>query len=189
MWRTRLSRTWDWIRSRKLVGEDEHHFYYTEFIARDKPERRYVEYKDQNITHSSDRMPIEWWSWLHNSREDIPTVEEISLSAAQQESLAQKVAILEAEDEKQRLRQFAGGSPIPKAAEEEARARRRKKAMLRLTNAASPENAYAESSILSSDKSSSFGEDGKPLNPEEDPKVWYKSTVLQCDVPLTQESN
>lgn len=176
MWRSRLSKTWDWIRSRKLVGEDEHHFYYTEFIARDKPERRYVEYKDQNITHSSDRMPVEWWSWLHNRRDATPTIEEIAMSAAQQVSLAQKVAILEAEDEKQRLRQFAGGSPKSKATEEEVRARRRKKAMLRLTNAASTDYASHESSIvLTQDKSKGYGEDEKPLNPEEDPKVRYKS--------------
>lgn len=172
MWRTRLSRTWDWIRSRKLVGEDEHHLFYTEFIAKDKPERRYVEYKDQNLTHSSDRMPIEWWSWLHNRRDDTPTSEELAMSEMKQQHLAQKVAILEAEDEKQRLRQFAGGSGMNKSSEEEVMARRRKKAMMRLTNAASPaESTSKESGIVQTgDKAKGYGDDGQVLNPGQDPK-------------------
>ncbi|CDF33244.1 conserved hypothetical protein [Chondrus crispus] len=168
MWRTRLSRTWDWLRSRKLVGEDEHHFFYTEFIASDKPERRYVEYKDQNITHSSDRMAIEWWSWLHNRRDETPTCEELAMSEANQQRLAQKVAILEAEDEKQRLRQFAGGQPL-QAAEEEARARRRKEAMMRLTNAASPSDAAVASGMSQGGAAVKASGEGGAMNPEENP--------------------
>lgn len=172
MWRSRLSRTWDWLRSRKLVGEDEHHFFYTEFISADKPERRYVEYKDHNITHSSDRMAIEWWSWLHNRRDDTPSREELAMSEAKQQRLAEKVAILEAEDEKQRLRQFAGGqvAQTAQAAEEEVRARRRKKAMMRLTNAASPGGADA---IETREAGKMSGEDAA-VNPEETPSVRVK---------------
>lgn len=142
MWRSRSFRIWDWLRSRRLVGEDQHHFFYAEFVASDKPERRYVEYKDRDITNSSDRMTIEWWSWLHNRRDSVPSDEEIMISALKKETLAKRVAVLEAEDEKQRLRQFSG-APIPNVREEEAQARRRKKVLLNLSRAAGPPNVNA----------------------------------------------
>lgn len=134
MWRTRFSRTWNWLRSRKLVGEDEHHLFYTEFIEEGKPERRYVEYKDSDITQSSDRMHIEWWSWLHNRRDSVPTAEEIAHAILKQERLKANVARIEAEDEKQRLRQFAGGKA---SSPEDVAERRKRKAFTRLEEAAS----------------------------------------------------
>lgn len=197
MWRTRLSKTWDWIRSRQLVGEDQHHFFYTEFISKGKPERRYVEFKDQNITHSSDRMSIEWWSWLHNRRDYTPSIEEIAMSELQQQTLAERVAVLEAEDERQRLRQFAGSSPggRAKSTEEEARARRRKKALLRLVDASSPvaqseEGEPARSFV----PPASHGQEGRNLNPEENPTVVShistKSGIsaFRLESPLTKSS-
>lgn len=146
--------------------------FYTEFIAKDKPERRYVEYKDQNITHSSDRMPIEWWSWLHNRREDIPTANELALSARKQESLAARVAVLEAEDEKQRLRQFAGGAKTAKATDEEVSARRRKKALLGLVNAASPSQDTDSYLSPQTGPPAQHGAENQSMNSHQDPKVF-----------------
>lgn len=142
MWRARLSKTWDWLRSRRLVGEDEHHLFFSEFVESGKPERRYVEYKDRNITHSSDRMPIEWWSWLHNRRDVVPTTLELAASETARHRLAERVAVLEAEDERERLRQMsglsqaAGGGTGEAAVQEEVQAKRRRKVLLRLHNAA-----------------------------------------------------
>lgn len=189
MWRMRLSRTWDWIRSRTLVGEDKHHLFYSEFVSKGKPERRYVEFKDQNITHSSDRMSIEWWSWLHNRRDNIPTVEEIQLSERQQQRLAERVAVLEAEDEKQRLRQFAGTSPKTKATEEEVKARRRKKALLGLINAAVPPGQSSEDSLSTRPfvPPAKHGSEGRNMNHEEDPTVF--SNVLLTVLPYCLHSS
>eukprot|EP00186_Timspurckia_oligopyrenoides_P001161 CAMPEP_0182446088 /NCGR_PEP_ID=MMETSP1172-20130603/3984_1 /TAXON_ID=708627 /ORGANISM="Timspurckia oligopyrenoides, Strain CCMP3278" /LENGTH=146 /DNA_ID=CAMNT_0024641969 /DNA_START=233 /DNA_END=673 /DNA_ORIENTATION=+ len=51
-------------------------------------------------------LPVEWWSWLHGSRDDIPTKEELMASALKREQLKQRVAKIDAEDKKQRLRQL-----------------------------------------------------------------------------------
>lgn len=184
MWRTRFSRAWDWLRSRKLVGEDEHHLYYTEFIERGKRERRYVEYKDQNITHSSDRMPVEWWSWLHNRRNNAPSVEEIALSEVKQEQLAERVSILEAEDEKQRLRQFAGSMSGRKESmtEEEIRAKRRKNVMVRLAKAASPASPEDGKDVVVATEVESMpdGEKDEGANTQEEAQVRLFGTCLGC---------
>lgn len=178
MWRTRISRTWDWLRSRKLVGEDQHHLYYTEFIEKGKPERRYVEYKDNDITSASDRMHIEWWSWLHNRRDTVPSPDEIAISDIKQQQLAQRVAILEAEDEKQRLRQFSGSVPNKhntSYTEEEARAKRRNKVMMRLANAASPgDRAASDAAIVPmSGQAQQRDVDDGAANPDKDPTVSF----------------
>lgn len=155
---------WDWVRSRRLVGEDENHLFYSEFVEKGKPERRYVEFKDNNILHSSDRMPIEWWSWLHNRRENVPTEEEIATSVRARESLAKRVAELEEEDERQRIRQMMAASHASNptddttsstslgvaelnhatvtAARDELAARRRRKALERLQDASTPTESY-----------------------------------------------
>lgn len=165
MWRSRLSKAWDWVCSRRLVGEDEHHLFYAEFVEKGKPEKRYVEYKDNDITQASDRLPIEWWSWLHNRRDDAPSTAEIIASIRARERLASRVAVLEAEDERQRLRQMSGMTSdsntepntlapqitgtqdvinAAKAAGEELAARRRRKALERLQGAAVPPTAPAD---------------------------------------------
>lgn len=102
-----MARAMDWVRSRRLVGEDEHHLFFSEFLGTGKPERRYVEYKDSDLTHSSDRMDVEWWAWLHNRRPTTPTAHELAQAARARAALADRVAIIQAEDERQRLR---GGS-------------------------------------------------------------------------------
>lgn len=173
MWKSGLARTWDWILSRRLVGEDRYHLFYSEFVAKGKPEKRYVEYKDKNITHSSDRMPIEWWSWLHNRRDSIPTLEELEFSELKKEHLAEKVAILEAEDEKQRLRQFSGTKPLRTNAEEEARARRRKNVMLEL--ARPPQSAAdAPLSVSKAVKPVGFHDDRNTRNEGQESTVGYR---------------
>lgn len=170
MWRTRLSKVWDWLKSRKLVGEDDHHLYYSEFIEKNKPDRRYVEYKDKNILHSSDRMPIEWWAWLHNRRDTIPADSEIKEAELKRQSLAMRVAALEAEDEKQRLRQFSGAPKSPLRSEAEAR--RRKKAMMRLSKAASPSDTDESGIEISAQVSIRAGlGETKMRNTEEEPQV------------------
>lgn len=183
MSRSRLSKLLDWVRSRRLVGEDDHHLFFTEFVEKGKPERRYVEYKDNNLTHSSDRMAIEWWSWLHNRRETVPTNEEVAASAQALRKLAERVAVLEAEDERQRLRQqqnmnahheddqysgpsadaaaavlmgaSSGRADESKANEEEVGARRRRKALERLKNASAP-GVGMDSAVVSTSKSGEF---------------------------------
>lgn len=182
MWRTRLARTWDWIRSRRLVGEDEHHLYYSEFVAKGKSERRYVEYKDRDITQSSDRMPIEWWSWLHNRRDAEPTPDEIALSERKQQNLAERVAILEAEDEKQRLRQYAGSNQYPARAER--RAARRRDVLESLAKAASPDQQSTEGITLASTAHVKKSRDGvSERNIEEDPKVRQTNSLFPSPEP------
>ena len=167
-----MSRTIDWLWSRRLIGEDENHRFYTEFVEKGKPEKRYVEYKDRNITHSTDRMPIEWWSWLHNRRDIPPTPEELVASEQRQRHLAQKVAILEAEDEKQRLRQFSA----PKSETiEEKRTRRQAEVRQQLTQAsAMPSSARPSGDLdivpsVTQTRSMEQGDDER--NEEEEPHV------------------
>lgn len=172
--------------------------FFTEFVEKGKPERRYVEYKDNNITHSSDRMAIEWWSWLHNRRETVPTNAEIAASARALQKLAERVAVLEAEDERQRLRQqnmnvhrtgndgdqysgpnadaaaavLMGGSSgrtDASANQEEVGARRRRKALERLKNASAP-GAGMDSAVVSTPKSGEFNHE---RNVHEEPTVCY----------------
>lgn len=172
MWRSRLSRTIDWLWSRRLIGEDENHRFYAEFLEKGKPEKRYVEYKDQNITHSTDRMPIEWWSWLHNRRDTAPTPEELVASEQRQRHLAQKVAILEAEDEKQRLRQFS--SPKSETMEEK-KTRRQTEVRKQLTQAAAMPSTARPSGGLdivpSVIPSRSMDQGNDKRNEEEEPQV------------------
>lgn len=170
MWRTRFSKLWDWVRSRRLVGEDENHLFYSEFVEKGKPERRYVEFKDSNALDSSDRMPVEWWSWLHNRREDVPSEEEIVSSVRARERLAERVAEIEQEDERQRIRQMIAPSqesnPVydtaviapsgidepnranVAAARDELAARRRRRALERLQDASTTKK-NAEKEIAS----------------------------------------
>lgn len=199
MSRSRLSKLVDWVRSRTLVGEDAHHLFFSEFIEKGKPERRYVEFKDNNLTHSSDRMAVEWWSWLHNRRDTVPTNEEVSASARALQKLAERVAILEAEDERQRLRQQnmqgtgtntdaedTGPSAEAAAAvligggvrvggvdsnKEEIGARRRRKALERLQNASSPGSNLGGAVVPSS--KSADGE--RDRNIHKDPTVCYSA--------------
>lgn len=195
MWRVRLSRTWDWLKSRRIVGEDEHHLFYEEFIAKGKRERRYVEYKDNNITSSSDRMSVEWWSWLHNRRDDAPTIEEVENCELARRQLKERVALLEAEDERQRLRGVVSGSgnassntnenPLVELVmkssmgKEEVEAKRRRKAMERLNNAA----AGREASSVHPKGAIKIGSDGDDVdrNVYEEPTVCFFYIYIFAD--------
>lgn len=143
----------DWLRSRRQVGEDAYHRYYAEFIAKGMPERRYVEYKDGNHVHVSDRMDTEWWSWLHNRRNLPPTEEELTTKQKQQHILAQRVQAIEMEEERRRLRMslhnrgrdnedpstgYNATDERPENAAERDVLRRRR-TLLRLQQAASPQ--------------------------------------------------
>ncbi|KAI0564991.1 NADH ubiquinone oxidoreductase subunit NDUFA12 [Gracilaria domingensis] len=168
MWRSRLTRALDWLKSRRLVGEDEHHLFYSEFIEKGKPERRYVEYKDSNILDSSDRMAVEWWAWLHNRRDTIPSIEEIQESELRKHVLAQRVAVIEMEDEKQRLRQFSGAPRTRSTSEAEAK--RRKKVMMRLSKAASPAATDYDPGIVPVSNEEYMNESRTERNTAEEPQ-------------------
>lgn len=167
MWRARLSRTVDWLLSRRLMGEDAHHWFYTEFVARGAPERRYVLYKDRDHTHSSDRMAVEWWAWLHGRRDAVPGAEELARARGREKGLAERVKVLEAEDEKMRLRQFAGGAGVG----ESTRTRKNKLleiAMQRVSGAVpsgTAEKAGDRGEVVVKDQEGS----GSELNPREEP--------------------
>ena len=150
--------------------------YYFEYVAKGKPERRCVEYKDRVILNSSDRMPIQWWSWLHNRRDTVPTPDEIARSELQKEILAEKVAILEAEDEKQRLRQFAGAAHD--LSKEEKRARRRKDVILEMRNAASPHSAKNSGVAVSPARERRIDNEELRRNEDEEPSVRRKSRAV-----------
>lgn len=140
----------DWLWSRRQVGEDAYHRYYAEYVGKGVAERRYVEYKDGNHVHASDRMDTEWWSWLHNRRSLPPTEEELLIKRQQQHVLAQRVQAIELEEERRRLRSLhnrnrqdhhtptpSPGEPPANAAERDVR--RRQRTLLRLQQAASPQ--------------------------------------------------
>lgn len=172
----------DWLRSRRQVGEDAYHRYYAEFIAKGMPERRYVEYKDGNHVHVSDRMDTEWWSWLHNRRDLPPTQEELTTKQKQQHILAQRVQAIEMEEERRRLRMSLHnrgrhsedpytGSSAPDERPKNAAERdvlRRRRTLLRLQQAASSQQVE-----------STTGSDDTPPSPE--PDIPSRDDAAQSD--------
>lgn len=102
MWRARLLALWDRVLSRRLVGTDSHGNKYYIQDLRGRKERRIVEYRGGMM--STREVPVEWWAWLHLRRESPPTPEELARAARARESLAERVAALDAEDRKERLR-------------------------------------------------------------------------------------
>jgi NADH:ubiquinone oxidoreductase subunit len=105
MWRSKMAVAWDWMASRKAVGRDVAGNFYYVSTTKGVPTRRFVEFKDG--VPSTETMPIEWWAWLHRRRDLPPTEEELARATRQSEALAERVAILNAEDEKDRLRSLA----------------------------------------------------------------------------------
>lgn len=100
----------DWCLSRKAVGTDkEGNVYFEETKQTGSVRKRFVKYTNDSVpdVHS---VPVEWWSWLHYMREDAPSEEEILKHEAHRATVAEKVAKLEAEDRKQRLKQFVSGA-------------------------------------------------------------------------------
>jgi NADH:ubiquinone oxidoreductase subunit len=91
----RLSSLWDRAIGRRMVGKDSHgnQFFLQASSEAGKPARRIVEHP--NGTPDSASMDIEWWSWLHGRREELDTPREV---------LAERVAVINAEDAKNRLR-------------------------------------------------------------------------------------
>lgn len=132
-WRGRVTRAVNWLRSRRKVGEDGRHTFYAEYMGRGEAEKRYVEYEDGDICDSSNDMHTEWWAWLHNRRNQPPTPDEISNARARANALQRRVKILEEEDARQRLRQFAS-QPNTDAKSEGVRRERAKERLLRSAN-------------------------------------------------------
>eukprot|EP00171_Calliarthron_tuberculosum_P020955 IDg20955t1 len=130
-WRVQLTRTVNWLRSRRKVGVDGRHTFYSEYVGRAHPEKRYVEYEDGDLCDSSHGMHTEWWAWLHNRRDEPPTPAEIAAARARADALQRRVQIIEEEDARQRLRQFAGATS-PKT--DEVRRERAKERLLRTAN-------------------------------------------------------
>lgn len=59
-------------------------------------------------------VPPEWSQWLHKTREEAPSAEDIARGVAHREAFRQRVAELEAEDAKRRFQErTAGGSGAP----------------------------------------------------------------------------
>ena len=125
----------NWLRSRREVGRSGRHVFYTEYVERGAPERRYVEFDDGDLTDSAHGMPTEWWAWLHNRRDDPPTEGELKMSAARAESLQRRVRAIEDEDRRQQLR-AASGRTAAHAAYSSADDVRRERAKERLTRQA-----------------------------------------------------
>lgn len=109
-WRTRLGTALNWLRSRREIGRDGRHTFFAEYTGQGQPERRYVEYADGDLTDSSHGMATEWWAWLHGRREHPPTSAELERSRRNAAALAKRVAALEDEDRRERLRQGLTGS-------------------------------------------------------------------------------
>lgn len=135
----------DWLWSRRQVGEDVYHRYYAEFTGRGKPDRRYVEYKDGNHIHASDRMDTEWWSWLHHRRDVPPTQQELEGKRNQKQILAQRVQAIEVEEERRRLRSSLqsqthqnNNTRSSNGSIDDVIAHRRRKVSMRLQQAALP---------------------------------------------------
>mmetsp|Transcript_18514 Transcript_18514/g.32140 ORF Transcript_18514/g.32140 Transcript_18514/m.32140 type:complete len:175 (-) Transcript_18514:680-1204(-) len=105
MWRGRVARIVDWLYSRSLVGKDLQGNAYYIYYRANEPEKRMVEYinkYDQDAKH----LPIEGYSWLVHSRADFPKETELRESEEKRRILQMRVAAIEAEDNKQRLRQI-----------------------------------------------------------------------------------
>eukprot|EP00871_Galdieria_phlegrea_P000315 jgi/Galph1/1284/GphlegSOOS_G5989.1 len=105
-----LYRVVDYVLSRKEVGIDRQgNVYFEETKQVGTAKKRFVKYRDES-TPDVHSVPVEWWSWLHYMRDTPPTEEEIASHEAYRARVAEKVAKIEAEDNKQRLRQFASTS-------------------------------------------------------------------------------
>lgn len=133
-WRARLASAVNWLRSRQEVGKDGRHIFYSEYVGKGVPEKRYVEFLDGDLTDSSHGMPTEWWAWLHNRRDAPPTPEELQRSSVQAERLQQRVQRLEDDDARERLRQFGAKLPQHSTAAEDARRERVKERLMRSAN-------------------------------------------------------
>ncbi|GJD08380.1 hypothetical protein Gasu2_26860 [Galdieria sulphuraria] len=98
----------DWCLSREAIGTDKQgNVYFEETRQTGSVRKRFVKYTSIPDVHS---VPVEWWSWLHYMREDPPSEQEISSHEAHRAKVAEKVAKIEAEDRKQRLKQFVSGT-------------------------------------------------------------------------------
>jgi len=78
--------------------------YFLEYEGQGKKGRRSVEYAP-NSTRDSKALPTEWWSWLHYSRDSIPTEEELLASERARRNLKARVEEIENLDRTQRLQQ------------------------------------------------------------------------------------
>jgi NADH:ubiquinone oxidoreductase subunit len=142
MWRARLASACDWLVARSLAGTDSWgNKYYTQAV-KGRADRRYVEFRDGSP--SPETMPVQWWAWLHGRRDAPPSPAELARAEADQEALAARVAVLCAEDAKERLRGLGDRTPGPPSPEDASvkhemhsasRAERQRVAMLQLASA------------------------------------------------------
>ncbi|GJQ09866.1 hypothetical protein GpartN1_g1657.t1 [Galdieria partita] len=108
--RSSWKRIIDWCLSRKAIGTDKQgNIYFEETRQTGSFRKRFVKYRNESIpdVHS---VPVEWWSWLHYMRENPPSEQEILNHEAHRSKVAEKVAKIEAEDRKQRLKQFVSST-------------------------------------------------------------------------------
>lgn len=145
MWRSQLSSLYNRAVGRRLVGRDTHGniFFLQSSTEPGKAARRVVEHPDGAPDSSS--MDIEWWAWLHGRREeeDVPLPAELQRAAKARDDLAERVAVINAEDEKDRLRGL--GSAGTKR--ESTPAERKRAALMQL--ASSPDVALSDRPLQS----------------------------------------
>jgi NADH:ubiquinone oxidoreductase subunit len=83
------------LTNKKYVGNDKFgNFYYM------KGDRRLVEMKGD---FEPNKIPVQWFSWLNQSREQPPTPEELQKFELKQEILKKKVKELEEKEQKNLL--------------------------------------------------------------------------------------
>lgn len=145
MWRSQLSSLYNRAVGRRLVGKDNHGnlFFLQASTEPGKAARRVVEHPSGAPDSSS--MDIEWWAWLHGRREeeDIPLPAELQRAAKARDDLAERVSVIDAEDEKDRLRGLGSAS----VKRESTPAERKRAALMQL--ASSPDVALSDRPVPS----------------------------------------
>jgi NADH:ubiquinone oxidoreductase subunit len=137
MWRSKFAGAWDWMASRALVGHDAIGNSYFVSTTKGVPPKRFVEFRDG--VPNMESMPIEWWAWLHRRRDEPPTEKELMRAIKMSEILAERVAVLNAEDEKDRLRGLKSGAKVSRG---ETPAERKRASLMQL--ASSPDVAFSD---------------------------------------------
>lgn len=174
MWRSRLSTLWDRAVGRRLVGKDSHgnNFFLQSSSEAGKAARRIVEHPDGSPDSAS--MDIEWWSWLHGRREehDTPLPAELKRAAKAREDLAERVAVINAEDAKNRLR------GLKTTKRESTPAERKRAALIQL--ASKPDIGLSDRPLPSQRRSSQSAQPSQERNAEPMVSEGISCSTCQC---------
>jgi len=92
------------ITNKRFVGKDLHgNSYYLSAPRGSDNERRFIEYKDGDV--SPETVPMSWHGWLRFHRDNSPTIDELNAEVTRSADLARRVAVLTDADKKLRLRE------------------------------------------------------------------------------------